>query len=67
LKLCEAIAIPMSSVRPSRASILPFERRTIVDREFGEDYRDVHFPAGWFVLPFVGMGALAATLAVLVL
>jgi hypothetical protein len=56
----------MSSIRPSRASILSFERSNIVDREFGEDYRDAHFPAGWFVLPFVGMGALAATLAMLV-
>jgi len=52
-----------------RASIINFDRRNIdrdrkgiVDREFGDDYRDAHFPAGWYVLPLVGAGALVGTL-----
>jgi len=45
-----------------RASIVYLDRRNIVDREFGDDYRDSHFPAGWFVLPLVGAGALVAAL-----
>jgi hypothetical protein len=38
------------------------DRRSIVDREFGDDYRDAHFPSGWYVLPLVGAGALVGTL-----
>jgi hypothetical protein len=44
-----------------RASIVFLDQRNIVDREFGEDYRDAHFPSGWFVLPLVGAGAVIAT------
>ena len=43
-----------------RTSVVFFDRRTIVDREFGEDYRDAQFPAGWYVLPLAGAGALMA-------
>lgn len=58
----------MASVCPRRASIIIFDRRNIsdfdgrniVDREFGEEYRDAHFPPGWYVLPLVGAGALTA-------
>ena len=45
-----------------RASIVSLDRRNIVDREFGEDYRDAQFPSGWYVLPFVGAGGLVAAL-----
>jgi hypothetical protein len=43
-----------------RASVVTFDRRNIVDREFGEDYRDAQFPSGWYVLPLAGAGALMA-------
>ena len=33
--------------------------RNIIEREFDEDYRDPHFPSGWYMLPLVGLGALA--------
>lgn len=52
----------MRSVCHSHAPVVFLDRRNIVDREFGEDYRDAHFPAGWFVLPMVGAGALIAAL-----
>jgi len=45
-----------------RASIIFFDRRNVVDREFGDDYRDAQFPSGWYVLPLVGAGALVGTL-----
>jgi hypothetical protein len=51
----------------TRSSIIFLDRRTLVDREFGEDYRDAHFPPGWFVLPLVGAGALVAALVGFVL
>jgi len=34
-------------------------RRNAIEREFDEDYRDPHFPSGWYLLPLVGLGALA--------
>jgi hypothetical protein len=44
----------------SSASVVFLDRRNIVEREFGEDYRDAHFPSGWYVLPLVGAGAVIA-------
>ena len=35
------------------------DHRNTIEREFDEDYRDRHFPAGWYILPLVGLGALA--------
>lgn len=60
----------MASACSRRASIIIFDRRNIsdfdgrnvVDREFGDNYRDAHFPPGWYVLPLVGAGALTVAL-----
>jgi hypothetical protein len=52
----------MGAAHYRRASIVSLDRRNIVDREFGEDYRDAQFPSGWYVLPFVGAGGLVAAL-----
>ena len=46
---------PVCHIRPS---IVAFERKNIVEREFGDDYRDAQFPSGWYVLPLVGAGTL---------
>jgi len=40
------------------------DRRSAVEREFDEDYRDPRFPSSWNILPFTGMGALIAVLVV---
>jgi len=41
------------------------DRRSPVEREFDNDYRDPRFPPGWFVLPLVGVGVLIGVLAML--
>jgi hypothetical protein len=51
----------------TRPSIVTSDRRNIIEREFGDEYRDAHFPSGWYVLPLVGAGALTAVLLGLLL
>jgi hypothetical protein len=46
----------------TRPSNVVFDRRNIIEREFGDEYRDAQFPSGWYVLPLVGTGALTAML-----
>ena len=35
------------------------DHRSLIEREFDDDYRDPHFPPGWYMVPLVGLGALA--------
>lgn len=51
----------MGSVRHTRAPLV-IDEGNIVDREFGDEYRDAHFPSGWYVLPLVGAGALVGAM-----
>ena len=34
------------------------DHRNAIEREFDDDYRDPHFPSGWYMPPLVGLGAL---------
>lgn len=49
----------MALLRRVRPLHDPADHRTIIEREFDDDYRDPHFPPGWYMLPFAGLGAFA--------
>lgn len=51
--------------RALRQPVASFHRRSIAELEFGDDYRDPRFPSGWYVLPSVGLSALAVVLVLL--
>jgi len=47
-------------VSSGTSSSISQEKRNAIKREFSDLYRDRRFPAGWYILPLVGSGVLAA-------
>jgi hypothetical protein len=35
-----------------------YNNRRVVEEEFSEEFRDPRFPAGWYILPFLGLAVL---------